>query len=73
MAVVIKAARAGRVTIAGLAPGSYTTSCWIDRSRWERNPDLCAGTADADDTGTVVVIVPDAGVFSVVRQPHVAP
>lgn len=73
MAVVIKAARAGRVTIAGLAPGTYTTSCWTDRSRWERNPDLCAGTADADDTGTVVVIVPDAGVFSVVRQPHVAP
>jgi hypothetical protein len=72
-AVVIKAERAGRVTIEGLAPGTYVTSCWTDRARWDRNPDLCDGTVEVGQDGAAVVVVPDAGAFSVVRQPHVAP
>ncbi len=72
-AVVIKAARAGRLTIEGLGPGAYTTSCWTERAQWDRTDDPCAGSVDVDARGAAVVLVPEAGVFSVVRERHVAP
>lgn len=73
MAVVVKATRAGRLTIQDLPPGAYVTSCWTDRARWEREADPCAGRVDVDDTGVVTVSIPDSGVFSLVRAADVAP
>lgn len=73
LAVVIKATRAGRLVVQGLAPGAYGTSCWTDRARWEQDPDPCAGRVDVDARGDAVVTVPDTGVFSLTRMPDVAP
>jgi hypothetical protein len=68
LAVVVLADRAGHLTIAGLTPGDYTTSCWTDRARWDREPDPCAGQVAVDDSGRAVLIMPDAGVFSLRRE-----
>lgn len=73
MAVVVKATRAGRLTVRGLPPGAYATSCWTDRARWEREPDPCAGQVDVDDSGVATVTMPDTGVFSLMRAADVAP
>lgn len=73
MAVVVKATRAGRLTVQGLPPGAYVTSCWTDRARWEREPDPCAGRVDVDDSGVASVTMPDTGVFSLTRAADVAP
>lgn len=73
MAVVVKAPRAGRLTLQGLPVGAYVTSCWTDRARWERELDPCAGHVDVDDSGVATVTMPDAGVFSVRRTADVAP
>lgn len=73
VAVVVRADRAGRLSIEGLTAGAYVTSCWTDRARWEGESDPCAGTVDVDDRGVAVVDMPDAGVFSLVRQPNAAP
>ncbi|MFN7977678.1 MAG: hypothetical protein U0P30_06040 [Vicinamibacterales bacterium] len=73
LAVVALAERAARLTITGLAAGTYLTSCWTDRARWDRDTDPCAGTVDVDDRGAAAVDLPDAGVFSLTRQPHAAP
>jgi hypothetical protein len=71
MAVVVRARRAGRLTLANLAPGTYRTSCWTDRASWDRDPDPCAGDATVDESGSAVLTMPDAGVFSLVQQVHV--
>jgi hypothetical protein len=70
-AVVIKAARGGHLTITGLGPGVYTTSCWNERAHWDREPDPCAGTVDVDQSGVALVTVPDTGVFSLMRAADV--
>ncbi|MEZ5294117.1 MAG: hypothetical protein R2745_23750 [Vicinamibacterales bacterium] len=72
-AVVVRAMRAGLLTLAGLPPGTYVTSCWTDRASWDREPDPCAGTVDVDDRGEAVVMMPDAGVVSAVRTENVEP
>jgi hypothetical protein len=73
LAVVVLADRAGHLTIEGLAPGAYATSCWTDRARWDREPDPCAGQITIDDSGRAVVTMPDAGVFSLRREPAAEP
>jgi hypothetical protein len=73
IAVVVRARRGGRLTITNLAAGAYTTSCWTDRASWDRDADPCAGDVTVDDRGSAVVTMPDAGVFSLVRQVHGEP
>jgi hypothetical protein len=67
LAVVVKAARAGHVTVSGLEPGTYTTSCWTRRARWGVDSDPCAGATETDASGLLAADVPDAGVLSLVR------
>jgi hypothetical protein len=73
LAVVVLADRAAHLTIEGLTPGVYATSCWTDRARWDREPDPCAGQASVDHAGRAVVMMPDAGVFSLRREAAVEP
>jgi hypothetical protein len=68
VAVVVKGARPGEVTIRRLPAGTYHVSCWTDVSRSDAPADRCERTATVDGSGTLVATLPGIGVLSIVGE-----